>query len=163
VEDADFKLIFAGIRNMKMKQFIMAYTNPESSTYDNGSGSYRAVYKTDNINVASVEAHTMLAKPHVQEAMGRYRAYIHETHGFELDWLDNNLRNLYYKVKQNNCTREELSVLKSIGDRIGAFSDTKQNSKGLTVDMTPEQEKMCGRIAQELLAEDQRTKIKKVD
>jgi len=131
LEPETSKAIFKGIRSQKQQMFILLYCNPESQTYDNGTQSYCKAYNTDNDNVGNVEAHTLLAKPHVIAAIGRYRAYLAEKNVFDLAWLDANLRNLYYKVK--GATKEELAVLKTIGDRIGAFKDQNEDKAGMFI------------------------------
>ena len=165
IDNKTDKLIFKGIRSAKQRLFVELYCNPESETYDNGRQSYMKAYNGKNGNVASVESHRLLSKENIQNACSAYKAYIHDINGFELSWLDNNLRNLYYKVK--NCVNPdnamELRVLKTIGDRIGAFVDVKVDNKGKTVEMTEQEEKLAGRIMQELMADTKRQAIKKVD
>ena len=41
-------------------------------------------YNTDNDNVAAVEAHTLLLKPHVIASIERYRGYLAEKNVFDL-------------------------------------------------------------------------------
>jgi len=163
MEAKDEKIIFEGVRSLKQRQFIISYCNPESPTFDNGAGSYKEAYGTKNSNVAAVEAHNLLEKEHIQEAMDRYRAFIHEQQGFALDWLDANLKNLFYRTKQQNDVQAELRTLKAIGDRIGAFKEQKPDSAGKNIPLTAEQEKMIPQIIAELQAEELRNKIKKAE
>jgi hypothetical protein len=119
-------------------------------------------YDTDNTNVAAVEAHTILNKPHVIKAIARYRAYIAEIDEFKLDWLDANLRNLYYKVKNDGLSKEELSVLKTIGDRIGAFKDQSEDKAGIFIPLTAKQEKLANQVIQKLMDEEKREALRKI-
>lgn len=148
------ELIFKGIRSQKQRMFILLYCNPESPSYDNGTQSYLKAYDSDNTNVGAVESHGLLNKPHIIKSIERYRAYIHENNGFELDWLDDNLRNLYYKVKNDGLSREELSVLKTIGDRIGAFKDQAENKEGVFIPLTAEQEKLASQVIKAIMDEE---------
>jgi hypothetical protein len=153
IDDKTDKLIFEGVRSQKQKLCIMLYLNPESETYDNATKSYMLAYDTKNTNVAAVQAHRMFNKEHIIKAMDRYKSYIHEKNGFELDWLDSNLRNLYYKVKNEGIDLKlELQTLKIIGDRIGAFKDAAPNNVGKFVELTPEQEQVAGRVMDEIMA-----------
>ena len=163
IDDKTDKLIFKGIRSAKQRLFIELYCNPESESYDNGCQSYLKAYNSDNSNVGAVEAHRLLGKENVQNAISSYKAYIADQNGFELNWLDNNLRNLYYKVKGFDMPQMELKVLKTIGDRIGAFTDTKEDSKGIVVEMTPEKEKLVNKVFEEIMAEEKRKQIKKAN
>jgi hypothetical protein len=96
----------------------------------------------------------MLDKKNIKNSVIAYRAYIYEQNGFELSWLDANLRNLYYKVKNSgNMEQTELRILKTIGDRIGAFTDTTEVQVGKTVPMTPEQERACNKVFADYLAQ----------
>jgi len=162
IEDRLEKVIFKDISSNKQKMFIQFYCNPESDTYDNGTQSYKKSYTSNNDNVCAVEAHRLLGNPKIQEAISSYRAYIHEQNAFELDWLDNNLRNVYYKAQEDNDINAQHRILKTIGDRIGAFNDMKPNT-GKQVPMTPEEEKIAALVMQEIMAESMRNKIKKVD
>ena len=154
------KLIFKGIRSKKQEAFIVLYCNPESPSYDNGTQSYMKAYDTDNTNVAAVEAHTLLTKPHVIKAVERYRAYIAEKNVFDLAWLDANLRNLYYKVKDS--TKEELAVLKTIGDRIGAFKDQSEDKAGMFIPLTAEQEKYANQYIRAIMDKEKEDQIKRI-
>lgn len=156
------KVIFKDIKSNKQKMFIQFYCNPESHTYDNGTQSYKRSYSSNDDNTCAVEAHRLLNKPKIQEAISAYRAYIHEMNAFELDWLDNNLRNLYYKAQEDKDINAQHRILKTIGDRIGAFNDMKPNT-GKSVPMTPEEEWIASQVMREIMAETQRNKIKKVD
>lgn len=151
------KLIFKGIRSKKQQTFILLYCNPESDTYDNGTQSYSKAYNSDNLNVCSVEAHTLLAKPHVIAAIDRYRAYISEKNAFDLAWLDTNLRNLYYKVQGE--TKEELAVLKTIGDRIGAFKDQNEDKSGMLIPLTAAQEQVANKVIKAIMDEKKKDQI----
>ncbi len=153
IDDKTDKLIFKGIRSQKQRLFIELYCNPESESYDNGSQSYLKAYNSKNTNVSAVEAHRLLQSENIQNSMTLYKAYIADQNMFELGWLDNNLRNLYYRVK-NDITgddKTELAILKTIGNRIGAFVDVKQDNVGKTVELSPEQEQNMNRVMQELM------------
>ena len=163
IDEATDKLVFGGVKSEKQKMFIVSFCHPESETYDNATQSYSVVYKTKNLNAAAVEAHRTLNIPYIQEAMRKYRDYIYEQVGFRLDWLDVHLRELWEATHIAGAMKTELSVLKAIGDRMGAFKDTVQGSKGITVEMSPEKEKHCNRIMNELMAEEKRNQIKKVE
>ncbi len=153
------ELIFKGVRSQKQRMFILLYCNPESPSYDNGCQSYLKAYNGDNDNVAAVEAHTLLNKPHVIKAIERYRAYIAEKNVFDLAWLDTNLRNLYNKVKDES-TKEQLSVLKTIGDRIGAFKDQSEDKAGMFIPLTAEQEKLANQVIKSIMDEEKRKAIR---
>lgn len=163
IDEATDKLVFGGLKSEKQKMWIVAFCLPESPTYDNATQSYMAVYQSKNANVAAVESHRMRNLPYVQEAMRKYRDYIHEMIGFRLDWLDTRLKELWKLTHTAGAMKTELSTLKIIGERIGAFKDQNQGSKGITIEMSPEKEKMCNRILDELMAEEKRSQIKKVD
>jgi len=156
------KVIFKDIKSNKQKMFIQYYCNPESSTYDNGTQSYKRSYTSNDDNVCAVEAHRLLSNPKIQDAISCYRAYIHEQNAFELDWLDNNLRNLYYRAIESEDINAQHRILRTIGDRIGAFSDVKP-AEGKMIPMTEEQMKIATRVMQDIMAESNRNKIKKVD
>ncbi len=161
IDEQTDKLIFKGIRSEKQKLFIQYYCNPDSDTFDNGTQSYLKAYDGNNENVAAVEAHKLLTKVIIKTSIDNYKVYLHDIVGFQLDWLDINLRNLYYRTKEEKNRRNELAVLKTIGDRIGAFVDTKEDSKGITVPMGPEDEKLCGQIMEQIMARKKRQQIKK--
>jgi hypothetical protein len=161
IDEETAKTIFKGIRSEKQRLFIQYYCNPESHTFDNATQSYKKAYNGDNDNVAAVESHRFLARKSFKTAIESYKSYLHETIGFELDWLDINLRNLYYRVKDNQNTSEEIRVLKTIGDRIGAFTDVHESSQGHNVPMTQEDEKLCN-VVMQAIADKNRAKIKKI-
>jgi hypothetical protein len=163
IDEATDKLVFGGVKSQKQKMFIVSYCHPATDTYDNATQSYAGTYKSKNLNVAAVEAHRTLNLPYIQEAIRKYRDYLSEQIGFRLDWLDSHLRELWSKTNEAGAMKTELSVLKAIGDRIGAFKDNTQASQGINVEMSPEKEKMCNRIMAELMAEEKRNQIKKVD
>ena len=165
IDDKTEKLIFKGIRSAKMILFIQFYCNPESPTFDNGTQSYIKVYDTDNLNTGAVESHRMLNRQDIRECIERYKLHLYDNVGFELDWLDINLRDLHRRIKESNLlgsgNREELAVLKVIGDRIGAYTDTKEDSKGITVPLTPDEERITNMVMNEIMAEKKRKEIKK--
>jgi hypothetical protein len=161
IDEKTAKAIFKGIRSEKQKLFIQLYCHPESPTFDNGTQSYKKAYNGDNDNVAAVESHRLLARESFREAIESYKSYLHETVGFELDWLDINLRNLYYRSKSTNQEQLELRVLKTIGERIGAFTDVHESSQGITVPLSKEDEKLCN-IVMNAIADKNRGKIKKI-
>lgn len=160
IDDKTDKLIFKGVRSAKQKLFIQLYCNPESQTFDNGTQSYMRAYDGSNPNVAAVESHCLLTKDHIKTAVEKYKAYLHELVGFELDWLDSNLRNLFYRIKGKQ-EQLELRILKTIGDRIGAFDDQHESSQGITVPLTKDDEKLCG-IVMQAIADKNRSRLKKV-
>jgi hypothetical protein len=144
--------------------FIQYYCNPESEYFDNGTKAYQKAYDGDNDNVAAVQAHRLLASKKIKVAIVSYKAYLHEAIGFELDWLDINLRNLYYRAKNDvlHGGQLELRVLKAIGDRIGAFTDTHESSQGINVPMSKEDEKLCNQVMN-AIADRNRGRLKKVN
>ncbi len=143
--------IFKGIRSKKQEAFIVLYCNPESPSFDNGCQSYIKAYNQDNTNVAAVEAHTLLNKPHVIKAIERYRAYIHEVQGFQLDWLDAQLKRLFNKVTKLDDDKQTLAILKTIGDRIGAFKDQAEDKAGIFMPLTAEQEIIANQVIKEIM------------
>lgn len=155
--------VFKGIRSQKQIMFILFYCNPESISYDNGSESYFRAYNSKNHNVSAVEAHKLLGQDKIQKSMDLYRAYIHEMNGFQLDWLDNHLRNLYYKVQNDDDSPMELRILKTIGDRIGAFQDQHTDNVGKMVEMTPDQEKLANKVFNDYIAAIKRDAFKQQD
>jgi hypothetical protein len=162
IDDKTDKLIFKGVRSEKQKLFIQLYCHPESDTFDNGTQSYKKAYDGSNDNVAAVESHRLLTKDNVKDSIERYKAYLHELIGFELDWLDANLRNLFYRVRGSVINGQlELRVLRTIGDRIGAFEDQHESSQGITVPLTKDDEKLCN-IVMNAIADKNRSKIKKI-
>jgi hypothetical protein len=161
IDEQTTKLIFKGVRSQKQVLFIINYCNPESDTFDNGKQSYKKAYNSDNDNVSAVEAHGLLVKKTVIAAIGRYKAYLHDVIGFELDWLDSSLRSLFYRVKGKQ-SQLELRVLKTIGERIGAFTDVHETSQGITVKMTKSEEKLCN-VLMTAIADEKRKKSNKVN
>ena len=162
IDEQTDKLVFSGCKSEKQKMFIVAFCHPAVDTYDNATQAYAITYKSKNLNVAAVEAHRTLNLPYVQEAIRKYRDFLSEQIGFRLDWLDVHLRELWDATHRAGAMKTELSVLKAIGDRIGAFKDTVQGSQGINVEMSPEKEKLCNRIMAELMAEEKRNRIKTV-
>jgi phage terminase small subunit len=161
IDEETAKLIFKGIRSEKQRLFIQYYCNPESPTFDNGTQSYIKAYDSKKENVAAVEAHRLLSRETFKVAIDSYRAYLHEYIGFELDWLDINLRNLYYRSKTAANERTELAVLKAIGDRIGAFQDQHEDAKGITVPLTPDEERICNKVMEQIITAKKLKNMKK--
>ena len=154
-------MIFKGVRSKKQIMFVMLYCNPESPSYDNGTQSYMKAYNTDNTNVSAVESHTILNKPHVIKAIQRYRDYLHEIVGFELDWLDTHLRNLHNRVQGTN-DKTELAVLKTIGERIGAFKDQTESKDGMFIPLTADEEQLANSVIKSIMDKKKREQIKKI-
>jgi hypothetical protein len=142
--------------------FIIYYCNPESETFDNGLQSYKKAYSSKNDNVCAVEAHSLLSQDKIQEAIDRYRVYIHEKNGFELDWLDNHLKNLFYRVLGKD-DKIELATLKTIGNRLGAFKDAIADTSGKVVEMSPETEKLANKLFADLIAEQKKSGIETIE
>lgn len=155
-------LIFKGVRSQKMTMFIMFYCNPESPTFDNGTQSYLKAYNGSNENVAAVEAHTLLNKPHVIKAIERYRAYIHEVNGFNLDWLDSQLKRLFNKVVGYDDDKTTLAILKTIGNRIGAFEDQTADKAGVFIPLTADQEKLANQVIKAIMDKEKKDQIKRI-
>lgn len=163
IDEETDKVIFKGMRSQRQKRFVMYYCNPESESYDNGCQSYMRAYGSKNTNVSAVESHGLLHKKLIKEAIERYKLYLHDMVGFELDWLDIQLRSLHARAKISEQGQLELRTLKAIGDRIGAFVDTKEGTKGITVEMTKEEEKLCNLVMEQLITAKKRDKLHKVD
>jgi hypothetical protein len=151
IDEETDKAIFKGLRSMRQKRFIMYYCHPESESYDNGCQSYMRAYGSKNTNVSAVESHGLLHKKLIKEAIERYKLYLHDCIAFDLDWLDIELRSLHTRAKVSGQGQLELRTLKAIGDRIGAYTDTKEGTKGITVQMTQEEEKLCNKLMEQLI------------
>lgn len=145
------KIIFETVRSQKQKAFIIQYCNPESETYDNGTQSYLKCYNTIDNNVAAVEAHRLLSHEYIQEAISRYRAYLYEQNEFDLNWLDTNLRGIYYKAVKAGDDKLAHAILKTIGNRLAAFKVDQPDNTGYFIPLTPDEEKIAGRVINEIM------------
>jgi phage terminase small subunit len=111
--------------NSRQLEFIKNYADPRSETFANGMQSaIKAGYKE---HTARIHACRLLTQDNIKKEIERFRAEIDRKNEVTLEWLDQQLLDLYGNCRKTADLTNAKGVLQLIGQRMAAFADKHIN------------------------------------